>query len=357
MSLNYQSNRLQDRGYYGNTIRVRSGQSIQQALNKAPYGSRVVVEAGTYAEQISIQKDGISLIGKGAVLVPPENPVENPCSGFAGPGTQAGICIAGKGLKLDEFKAEHRKVISVQKPVRDVTVTGFKVQKFVGFNILVLGADSAHVHDNELLSDASVYGFLTAGSTNTLVSDNVVASTKTSFIGVCMDNFSRVKVVGNKIDNFVIGLCIQTNGADIENNQVSQACYGAFLDPGVKDVKLCRNKFISPIPACGPPGATGILLDGSINARVEDNLVKGWKNSAGPASGIVIVDDPCTNTPPGLSCIYRGNKMAVAKGNVIKGNILKDNALDIYQETAGKGNVVRRNQCKTSVPPELCGGH
>lgn len=314
-----------------------------------------MVEAGTYAEQITIRMDGISLVGKGAVIVPPKKATKNPCSGFGGPGTEAGICVAGKGLKLSAFKTEHKKVLSVHRPVRDVSVTGFKVQKFKGFNILVLGADNAYVHDNEL-SDGGVYGFLTAGSTNTVVADNKLTSAQTSFIGICMDNFSGVKIIGNKIDNYYIGLCIQTNGADLKDNQVSHACFGAFIDPGVKNVQLRHNKFTNSIAKCGQLGASGILLDGSINARVEDNFVKGWK-SDGPTSGIGIVDDPCKGNPPSISCLALGGKKAVATGNLVKGNILKDNALDIYKNTTGKGNEVRWNKCKTSVPSKLCGVH
>jgi hypothetical protein len=347
----------EDRGYYGysNTIRVHSGGSIQKALNKAHRGARIIVEAGTYAEQITIRTDGISLIGKGAVLVPPEKPAKNPCSGFAGPNTQAGICVAGKGLKLSDFKVEHKKVLAVHEPVRDVSITGFKVQGFVGFNILVLGAENAYVHDNEL-TDGGVYGFLTAGSTNTKVSDNKITSTQTAFIGLCMDNFAYVKVTGNTIDNYYIGLCIQTNGAEIEDNHVSHACFGAFLDPGVRDVHLCRNKFTTAIAQCGKLGAGGIVLDGSVKAHIEDNFVSGWK-SDGPSAGISIVDDECKANPPSLSCLLRGNKKAVATGNLVKGNVLRDNALDIFKQTNGKGNEVRWNKCKTSSPAKLCAAH
>lgn len=333
---------------------MRKHHSIQKAIDKASRGTRIVVEAGTYAEQITIRTDGITLIGKGAILTPPEHPVKNPCSGFAGPDSQAGICIAGKGIKTSDFKVEHKKVLSVRKPVCDVSVTGFQVQGFKGFNILVIGADNAYVHHNKL-KDGGAYGFLTAGSTNTHVSANEITSAQTSFIGLCMDNFSRVKVTENKIDNYYIGLCIQTNGAEVVDNEVSHACFGAFVDPGVKGVYLGGNKMTSAIEKCGALGASGILLDGSIKARVEHNFVSGWK-SDGPASGIGIVDDPCNSPIPSLACLALG-KPAIATGNVVVGNILKNNALDIYKNTTGRGNDVQWNKCSTSVPKRLCGRH
>jgi len=197
------------------TIRVQAGQSIQAAINTAPRGSRIFVDPGTYAEQLLIKTDGISLIGYGVTLKPQEPPVENECTNFAGPvdpsvdnaPTQAGICVAGSGLKLSDFVVEHKRVIAVQTPVKGVTVSGFTVSGFSGFNILIIGGENIEVCSNKLL-DGPKYGFLTAGSKNTKVSNNEITSTLPGFhfIGLCMDNFSKVKVSKNKISTYFIGL-------------------------------------------------------------------------------------------------------------------------------------------------------
>jgi hypothetical protein len=52
-------------GYYPyrQTIYVKAHKSIQAAINKAHAGDKIVVEAGIYAEQITISKDGIELVG------------------------------------------------------------------------------------------------------------------------------------------------------------------------------------------------------------------------------------------------------------------------------------------------------
>jgi len=148
-------------------------------------------------------------------LTPQDPPVENECTGFAGPvnppndttPSQAGICVAGSGLDLSDFVAEHKRVNSVQTPVEGVTISGFTISGFSGFNILVIGGENVEVCSNKLL-DGPKYGFLTAGSKNTKVSNNEVTSTLPGFyfIGICMDNLSKVKVSKNKISTYYIGL-------------------------------------------------------------------------------------------------------------------------------------------------------
>ena len=111
------------------------GQSIQAAVDAAHPGDRIVVRAGTYAEQVTVAKHGIKLLGLRAVLVPPASSVTNTCSGLTGPDTEAGICVTGRGVNLAPFVLEHRKVISVRKRVRNVRVTGFTVRGFSGANV------------------------------------------------------------------------------------------------------------------------------------------------------------------------------------------------------------------------------
>ena len=95
----------------------------------------------------------------------------------------------------------------MRKPVKAVSISGFTVSGFSGFNILVIGGENVEVCSNKLL-DGPKYGFLTAGSKNTKVSNNVITSTIPGFhfIGLCMDNFSKVKVSKNKISTYFIGL-------------------------------------------------------------------------------------------------------------------------------------------------------
>lgn len=330
---------------HGSTT-VRSGQPIQAAIDAAHRGDRIVVEAGTYAEQLTIKKDGISLVGLGAILVPPNAPTQNLCSGLAGNGTEAGICVMGSGVDLAPFVSEHRKVLSVGQRVKDVSITGFQVRGFSGENIAVVGAQDARVTANNL-TDGEQYGCLSAGSENTQIAGNTVTASpeKLWFIGICMDDVASVKVSSNHISGYTTGLCVQTSGADVEYNDVSDSCTGVFVDPRIDGAKICNNHISATNPICATFGIPvgGIVVDGSVNTVVKQNLIEGQTVGGLPGQsgvGVVVVDEPTVEP------------VAVASGNKIIYNVLRNNDLDLFVNTTGTHNVIKRNICST--PANLC---
>ena len=324
--------------------RVKSGERIQPVIDAAKPGDRIIVEAGTYAEQLLIKKDGITLVGKNAIIVPPSDPVHNDCSGIAGSTPegvvrQAGICIFGKDVDLEPYASEHQKVKSVGRYVKDVTVTGFEVHDF-GLDIAIVGAKNAHAYKNTLVN-GDQYGLLTAGSKNSFVNKNTITSTKLGFIGICADDVYGVEVTENTISGVGIGLCIQTNGADISSNKVTETCVGAFVDPYVKNAKVSDNKITNTGPLCVPYfGAFihGIAVLGAVDTVVRDNFIKGITDSGTPnntVGGIALFDDPTKNPP------------AITSGTKVKHNTLKNNDLDIYVATTGSDNIFKDNSCST----------
>ena len=338
----------------GGTIFVRHGDKIQKAIDAASRGARIIVGPGTYAEQLTITKDGIDLIGLGAILTPPSDPVpvSNYCSGLAGPGTEAGICVSGANINLAEYKVEHRKFISVDRRVQGVSITGFQVRGFSGENIAVVGAQDARVVGNRL-TDGARYGFLTVGSNNTRASANTVeSSTALPYIGMCMDDLTSAEVSYNHIAGYEIALCVQTPSAEVHHNDVSSSCTGAFVDPGVVGAKLHDNRFRGTNPGCaekvdpktGLFFVFGIFVSGAVNTEVRRNRIEG-QTGGGLANsfavGLAVVDD---------------ESGAIASGNVVTQNVLRHNDFDLYIGATGTGNVVTDNRCTTSFFPDgLCG--
>ncbi|KAF5018599.1 hypothetical protein F66182_9391 [Fusarium sp. NRRL 66182] len=342
------------KNYYGysRTIHVKPGKNaIQKAIRKASPGDRIVVGAGTYAEQVVIDKDGIQLEGRGAILVKPATYVTNECTGLTknmqGQDTQTGICITGYKVKKTAFVTEHVRVESVKRYIKGVSVSGFTVQDFSGVNIAVVGARNTRVSNNKLI-DGNAYGGLTIGSYNTVFSENVVSATKPGFIiGICMDNKSDVLAKKNDISSQFIGLCVQTNGAVLEHNTLSHNCIGIFIDPGVKNAKVRHNKISESPAACGDTGS-GIILGSAIGTLVSDNTITKMRTASKRGVGILIYDDTCVATetmPLSLSCIVLGGPVK-ASDNVVIRNKLSDNDSDIVNFSQGTGNVIKCNTCE-----------
>jgi hypothetical protein len=333
----------------GKVVQVKSGQSIQAAINASQPGGIVYVQAGIYAEQLTITTNGLQLVGNGAVLVPPNSFVNNTCTGLAGPGTEAGICVTGKNIKLAPYKEEHRKVLSVGTPVSNVLVTGFEVQNFTGLDIAVVGGNGVEVFSN-VLHDGQQYGCLTVGSNNTHIAGNEVVATggpdAPLFIGICMDDKSNVSVTENRIDNYLTGLCVQTNGAFVYGNTVTGACWAAFVDPGVKGAMVIGNNLTSGNPACaGYPMVNlvnGIIMDGAIGTIVVGNLITNMSSGGNPNGtgiGILVYDDPMVP--------------ANASGNEIVDNTLRMNDVDIFFLSNQTTNLATGNNCTNMTG--LCG--
>jgi parallel beta-helix repeat protein len=157
-----------------------------------------------------------------------------------------------------------------------------------------------------------------------------------------VDDVGGAQVTNNAISGYAIGLCVQTPGADVRHNAVTNSCLGAFVDPGIEGAEVSHNHIFGPAnPVCaGIPdlGVSGITIGGAIDTEVSNNLIEGLHTPNKTGVGIVVID---FGEPP-----------AVATNNTIEDNVLRNNDFDIFLNTTGKGNVIQDNTCTT--PADLC---
>jgi hypothetical protein len=126
----------------GDVLVVSPGQSIQAAINAAPPGSTIQVLPGVYNEILVVTNDDITLQGAGpgsTLLRPPASPRSTPCDPVEGSERASGICIIG-----DVDFVNSRVLRHVQHP----RMTGFDIQNFSSYGILIAGAAGVTVDGN-----------------------------------------------------------------------------------------------------------------------------------------------------------------------------------------------------------------
>src|SRR5262249_44803424 len=124
----------------------------------APPGDTIILQAGTYHENIRIATDGITIIGSGATLMPPAAPVENECGDPSDPSVVSGVCIVGSDIDFDTG--------TVGDPVEGVRIIGLRVEGFEGIGIVQIGGNNLSMISNTLI-DNGEYGtaaFMSSGT-------------------------------------------------------------------------------------------------------------------------------------------------------------------------------------------------
>ena len=337
-------------GAHGRGIVVRSGESIQAAVDAASPGATIYVKRGTYAENVAITKDGITLLSRGATIVPPATPVGNACSSPGGTATE-GICAVGDV----SFSDEGPPVVNV--PIKNVTISGFNVTGFPGSGIFFLGAENPVVKRN-VTTDNEEYGIARFSSSGGVIIGNKASGSDEAGIYVGDSPNADVLVAGNEAaDNGAFGLFFRDAAhGDVVGNRVHGNCIGAIvLNTGgnvAADWRFTANKITDNTAFC-PANAEeqtdassgiGIAIAGGANNKIYGNLIRDNTPSGAVdfAGGVVVADIgiPGANPP---------------SGNLVKRNIILGNQPDILWDGSGTGNVFERNLCRTSVPDGLCG--
>jgi parallel beta-helix repeat protein len=343
-------------GAHGRSIVVKPGESIQAAVDAAPPGATIYVKRGTYAENVAITKDGITLLSRGAKLVPPTTtPPRNACS-FGDPATDPsateGICVVG-----DVSFPDPEGPPVVNAPVRNVTISGFDVAGFPGSGIFFLGADNPVVSRN-VTTDNEEYGIVRFSSGGGKIVGNTASGSAEAGIYVGDSPNADVLVAGNEAsDNEQFGFFFRDAAhGDVVGNRAHGNCIGAIvLNTGgnvAADWRFTANKITENTRFCpaneeeqtDASSGIGIAIAGGADNKIYGNYIRDNTPSGAVdfAGGVVVADIgiPGANPP---------------SDNVVKRNIILGNQPDILWDGSGTGNVFERNLCRTSVPDGLCG--
>ena len=100
-------------------------------------------------------------------------------------------------------------------------------------NVAVVGGSDVGVQENTLARPR--YGVLSVRvSWHPVVGNTVTGGPDFGFfIGICVDDVGSPVVRANDVSGEIVGLCVQTTGARIEDNSVHDNCQGIFVDPGI----------------------------------------------------------------------------------------------------------------------------
>jgi parallel beta-helix repeat protein len=307
---------------------VGPGESIQKAIDAADPGDTIVVR-GVHREDVVIRKNGIKLRGDDATLKPPAR-ADSPCSKAVGP---EGICILGDvDLEAGELTGSR---------VRDVSVSGFTIQGFDEAAIEAIGASNATITGNRAVGsgETAIGTFLSVG---TKILANVTRGP--SGVGIGLAEAANTKILGNDISGHDFTGIFVSFGSQrglITGNRVhDNNCAGMIFvaePPGAPvDFEVKGNTVTDNRGDCG----LGIGLFGARGIEVAGNNISGnVPNGRNPLSGGVVV---------------AGYEGVAPRNNTVIANNFGNNRPDIRWDGTGTGNVLRPNNCDTSIPARLC---
>ena len=325
--------------------KVHPGDSIQAAINAAIPGDTILVDPGTYQENVGglfglrITQDNIRLIGKTKRGRGEAGKVRLLAIGLEQEKHGTGINAAPAGC--DDHDAPCNAPM-----LKDIYIRGFTVEGFGGNGIQANAVDGFKIIRNESVNNLE-NGIFPVNSANGLVRNNIsYGSTDTA---LWVEGSENVRVVGNELYDSVIGFEITvSNNVTARSNKIHNNTIGiGMFHPNaaggsapkpvmanwvIEDNEIYNNNrpnIASPTSYQGqlPPGA-GILLLGVSNHTVRHNeieghgltgiAVMGWCTATfGTTQGCI---DPLTGTPNILPITDPSANNNLISENELEGN-------------------------------------
>ncbi|MCU1676654.1 MAG: hypothetical protein JWM93_1412 [Frankiales bacterium] len=287
---------------------VGPGESIQAAVDAADPGDTIRV-TGRHHENVVVQTDGLTLLGYGAVILPPAAPTAHACyDPTVVDEAVHGICVWGDtDVKTGE----------ITRYVEDVTVKGFRIRGFAGTGLVAVAAK------------------------NTTFAGNTLRNNVDS--GINTSNSLDTRIWGNRSSGNEFGvLSSLAKGTSLAANTIRGNCVGIALlataETRIRANHIARNSRACPAADDFPAlSGVGVVLVSSTDTAVVANRIVHNRATGESAfvGGVVVAQE--------------------SSSSLVRRNVVLDNDPDLSWDETGSGNVFRHNICATSVPRALCG--
>jgi nitrous oxidase accessory protein NosD len=340
---------LADGAARARTIVVTPGGSIQQAVDEASPGDRIVVRAGTYHETaapyaVQITKNGIRLIAAGRVVLEQAS------------GQTAGIWVSPPD-SLHPTDVEQPPCGISGARLANIEIRGFTVQGFSGYGMYLACVDGFRIVGNTARRN-DTYAIFPVRSSHGRMTHNVGESTLTdACLYVGQDD--HITVDHNEAMDCQIGLQIENSThVRMRDNVATGNTAGMIVDvlngrqvTVVSDNVVSGNRFVdNNRPNSAPEGedthdiqpGIGLIIDGAQRTTVSDNIFRDNR-----LAGLAIVPF-CLDRPQACSAGPPPDIEPDPGGNRVVHNRFHGNALDvIFLPGKGQGNCFARNVPRT----------
>ncbi|RLG31125.1 hypothetical protein DRO03_02210 [Methanosarcinales archaeon] len=297
--------------------------SIQAAINAAKNGDTVVVAAGTYIENVVVNKS-INLIGAGAgvTIVRGSNPHDHVFNV-----TINNVNISGFTVKRAKSEYDYYFAGIYLNGVKYATISN-NAAMYNEYGIY-LQASSNNTLTNNTASNNKLQGIHLNSSNNNMLSGNNASSN--IWAGILLGHSSNNTLIGNNaLDNQDGINIVQSSNYNVLNgNNATLNSYGIDMDSCNNNV-LCDN-------IVSNNSGRGIHLYNSSNNTLCDNNVL-YNGDCGMAlhastNNTLIGNKASSNKNQGIILLYGSNK------NTLIGNNASDNNYGIYLISSSNNHI------------------
>lgn len=254
-------------------IVVQPGDSIQTAVNNATSGDEIVIQPGTYTENIVISTDNLVIRSESGN---PENTIIKAMSSSAHALSVKADSVKVNGLKITGTKSSYA---GIQLSGCSNCVIESNVLSNNGYGIYLLSSKSSTISNNKVTNNGD-YGIVLATSNDNIISGNTAADNKGR--GVHLGNSDGNTISGNTVtSNGVSGLyvCPRSDNNLFYNNY--------FVNTVNGEIKNGTGNTYSTEKTAGTNIAGGPYIGGNFWGKPDGT---GFSDTATDADGDGIVD-------------------------------------------------------------------